>query len=107
MFLVILESNSSMDISNEPSQRKNPLKRGRRKGLGYSTLPTSVPREIVLQFTHARHKKTTQCVDHGHKNIIDLDIITPYHIISLEFSRKQQAIIPSLFKLIVLNVINH
>ena len=53
-----------MDISNEPSQQNILLKRGRRKGLDYSNLPTLEPRDIVLQFIHARRKKTTQCVAH-------------------------------------------
>ena len=48
-----------MDLSNESSQQNIPRKRGQCKGLDYSNLPTLEPRDIVLQFTHARHKKIT------------------------------------------------
>ena len=65
MFLFILQNKSSMDLSNEPSQQNIPLKRGRRKVLDYSNIPTLEPHDIVLQFTHARCKNTTQCVAHA------------------------------------------
>ena len=64
MFLFILQSNSSTDLLNEPSQQNIPPKRGRRKGLYYSNLPTLEPCDIVLQFTHARGKNTTNHVSH-------------------------------------------
>ena len=54
-----------MDLSNEPSQQNIPLERGWRKGVDYSNIPTLEPHDIVLQFTHARRKNTTQCVAHG------------------------------------------
>ena len=54
-----------MDLSNEPFQQNIPQKIGWCKGLYYPNLPTLEPHDIVLQFTHARHKNTNQCVDHG------------------------------------------
>ena len=65
MFLFIFRSNSSMDLSNEPSQLNIRLKRGRRKGLDYSNIPTLEPHDIILQFTRVRGKSTTQCVAQG------------------------------------------
>ena len=62
VFLFILQSNSSMDLSNEPSQQNIPQKRGQCNGVDYSNIPTLEPCDIVLQFTRARGKKTTQCV---------------------------------------------
>ena len=34
-------------------------------GLCYSNIPNLKPRDIFLQFTRARGKKTTKCVAHG------------------------------------------
>ena len=65
MFCLILQCNSSMDHSNEPSQQNNSRKRGRRKGFYYSNLPTLEPCDIVPQFTHVRGKTTTNYVAHG------------------------------------------
>ena len=54
-----------MDLSIDPSQQNITWKRGQCKGLDYSNLTSLEPRDIVLQFTHARGKKTNQCVSHG------------------------------------------
>ena len=54
-----------MDHSHEPSQQNIPRKRGQHEGVDYSNLPTLHPCDIVLQFTHAKGKNTTNNVVHG------------------------------------------
>ena len=93
-----------MDLSNEPYQQNIPPKRGRYKGLDYSNLQTLEPHDNVLQFTHARCKKTTECVAHGKCRRFGHQKYIPHN--ELRSSLKQQAIIHPFFKLIVLDVSN-
>ena len=54
-----------MDHSNETSKQNIPWKRGRRKGICYSNLPTLEPCDVVPQFIPVRGKKSAKCFGHG------------------------------------------